>query len=174
MESLMTQSPTPLAPTPIDTRGPRFGAGITFVLALAALFLGLLRPLEPTLLLRIASPEFLLLFVVWLAFTIGTFFGLGANPWSLIFKHWVKPRLRRPAETEDPRPPHFALGVGFALSTIGLVLHAVGVPYGLVAASAAIVIASFLNAFVGYCLGCQVYLLLVRAGAIRPTTPIAR
>lgn len=174
MESLMTQSPTPAAPTPIDTRGPRFGAGITFVLALAALFLGLLRPLEPTLLLRIASPEFLLLFVVWLAFTIGTFFGLGANPWSLIFKHWVRPRLRRPAETEDPRPPHFALGVGFVLSTIGLVLHAVGVPYGLVAASAAIVIASFLNAFVGYCLGCQVYLLLVRAGAIRPTTPIAR
>jgi len=168
----MTQ-PVP-TPTPIDSRGPRFGAGVTFVLALAALFFGLLLPLEPTLLLRIASPEFLLLLVVWIAFTIGTFFGIGANPWALVFRHWVRPRLSKPAVTEDPRPPHFALGVGFALSTIGLVLHVVGVPYGLIVASAAIVIASFLNAFVGYCLGCQVFLLLVRVGAIRPKSPIAR
>ena len=158
-------------PAPIDARGPRFGAGVTFVLAIAALFLGLVRPLEESALLRIGSPEFILLGVVWLAFAIGTFVGLGASPWALLFKHLIRPRLR-PGPTEDPRPPHFALGIGFALSTAGLVLHVVGVPYGLIVASAAIVIASFLNAFVGYCLGCQVFLLLVRAGVIRPRTPI--
>ncbi len=51
-------------------------------------------------------------------------------------------------------------------------LHALAVPYGLVVAAAFVVIASFLQGFVGYCLGCQVYLLLVRGGLIRPKAPL--
>jgi len=167
----MTEAPQ--APKPIDTRGPRFGAGVTFFLALGALVLALLIPIESGVWLRIGSPEFIVLAVAWIAFGIGTIWGNAASPWGLVFRVLVKPRLRKPAETEDPRPPHFALGIGFALSTIGLVLHIIGVPWGLAAASAAIVVASFLNAFVGYCLGCQVYLLLARAGVIKPGAPLA-
>ncbi|OJX71023.1 MAG: hypothetical protein BGO95_07645 [Micrococcales bacterium 73-13] len=163
----------PQAPRPIDTRGPRFSAGVTFVLALAALLTGLLVPIERSWWLRVLSPEFLLLLVAWLNFAIGTVWGVGANPFGAFFRAVIRPRLRKPAETEDPRPPHFALGVGFALSTIGLVLHLIGVPWGLVVAAALIVVASFLNAFVGYCLGCQVYLLLARSGVIRPRPPLA-
>ena len=85
----------------------------------------------------------------------------------------AQPRLSRPIPTEDARPPHFALGVGFTLTTIGLVLHLAGVPFGLAVAAALVVVASFLQAFVGYCLGCQVYLLLVRGGLIKPQAPIA-
>ncbi|MBO9578795.1 MAG: DUF4395 domain-containing protein [Microbacteriaceae bacterium] len=164
---------TQQAPKPIDVRGPRFTAGVTFLLALGALVAGLLVPIERSWGLRVLSPEFILLALAWLNFTIGTIWGVGANPFGAFFRTVVRPRLRKPAETEDPRPPHFALGIGFVLSTIGLVLHLIGVPWGLVVAAAFIVIASFLNAFVGYCLGCQIYLALARAGVIKPSSPLA-
>ena len=47
-----------------------------------------------------------------------------------------------------------------------LVLHLVGVPYALVIAASAAFIAAFLNSVFAYCLGCQIYLLLVRAGIL--------
>jgi len=163
---------TDTAPKPIDSRGPRWVGGVTFVLAVATLLIALLIPLEDTLLGRILSPEFLVLLVLWVLFTVGTVGGNRAHPVAILFRLLVQPRLGKPAELEDPRPPRFALGIGFALTTIGLVLHASGVLYGLVVAAALVVIASFLQAFAGYCLGCQVYLLLVRGGLIRPKTPL--
>lgn len=162
---------TATAPKPIDSRGPRFVGGYTFVIAVAALVLELLRGLEPTVVGRVLSPEFILVFVLWLSFGAGTFFGNNAHPFAAFFRVVIRPRLRA-GETEDPRPPRFALLIGFVLSTVGLVLDLVGVPYGLAIATAFIVIASFLQAFVGFCLGCQVYLLLARAGIIKPSTPL--
>ena len=157
----------------IDSRAPRWVGGYTFVLALASLLLALLRPIEDTVRGRVLSPEFLLMFVLWLSFGAGTLWGNGAHPFAWVYRRLVQRRLSRPIPTEDARPPRFALGVGFSLTTIGLVLHAAGVPYGLAVAAALVVVASFLQAFVGYCLGCQVYLLLVRGGVIRPRVPIA-
>ena len=52
-------------------------------------------------------------------------------------------------------------------------LHLLGVPFGLVVAASLVVIASFLNAFVGLCLGCQIYLLLVRLGVLGRNRPAA-
>lgn len=49
----------------------------------------------------------------------------------------------------------------------GVALHLAGAPFGLVGAAAAAFVAAFLNAAFGYCLGCKLYLLLVRAGLIR-------
>ena len=49
---------------------------------------------------------------------------------------------------------------------LGVVLALVGVPYGLVVAAAFAFIAAFLNSVFGYCLGCQIYVLLVRAGIL--------
>jgi len=160
-------------PKLIDSRGPRFGAGVNFFLSVAALVTGLIGGFEATAAERAASPAFILLGIAWLGFALGTIFGNGASPWSLIYRTLVQPRLSTPAPKEDPRPPRFALGVGLVLSTAGLVLDLVGAPWALEVASAFIVIASFLNAFVGFCLGCQVYLLLIRGGIIRPKTPIA-
>ncbi|PSL39675.1 uncharacterized protein DUF4395 [Labedella gwakjiensis] len=157
---------------PIDVRAPRFVGGYTFVLAVIVLLVALLRPLEESITARLAGPEFLLLIVLWASFGAGTVFGNGAHPFAAVFRTVIRPHLG-PADVEDPRPPRFALLVGFVISTIGLVLHAAGVPFGLAVAAAFIVIASFLQAFVGFCLGCQVYLVLIRAGFIRPKTPIA-
>ena len=64
-------------------------------------------------------------------------------------------------------PPTFAQGVGLAVSVAGLILHLAGVPYGLVGAASAAFVAAFLNAVFAYCLGCQFYLLLVRARVLR-------
>lgn len=160
------------APKPIDTRGPRYVGGYTFVIAVVALVLELINGLQPTVLGRVLSPEFILVFVLWLSFGAGTIFGNNAHPFGAFFRAVIRPRLK-PGQTEDPRPPRFALLIGFVLTTVGLVLDLVGVPYGLVVATAFIVIASFLQAFVGFCLGCQVYLLLARAGLIRPKVPLA-
>ena len=74
--------------------------------------------------------------------------------------------LTPPAELEDPRPPRFAQGIGLVLSVAGVVLHLVGVPWALAIAAGFIVVASFLNAVVNLCLGCQLYLLLARAGIL--------
>ena len=158
------------APQGIDPRGPRFGAGITFVLALGALIGGLVVPLGATVGARALEPGFILLAIAWIAFAFGTIGGVSRSPFSWLFRTLVKPRLSPPTELEDSRPPRFAQGIGVVLATVGLVLQLVGVPYGLVVAAALIVIASFLNAFVGLCLGCQLYLLLVRAGVLGRAT----
>ncbi|HEY3549170.1 MAG TPA: DUF4395 domain-containing protein [Propionicimonas sp.] len=168
----MAAPTSPTAPR-VDSRAPRWVGGFTFVLAVTSVLLALLRPVEETLVGRVLSPEFLLMLVLWLSFGAGTFWGNGAHPFAWVYRRLVQPRLSRPVPTEDARPPRFALGVGFTLTTLGLVLQAAGVPYGLAVAAAFVVVASFLQAFVGYCLGCQVYLLLVRGGLIRPQVPIA-
>ncbi|HEY0119383.1 MAG TPA: DUF4395 domain-containing protein [Cellulomonas sp.] len=168
----MSSQTVPAAPR-VDSRAPRWVGGFTFVLAVATLLLALLRPVEDTVARRVLSPEFVVLLVLWLSFGAGTFRGNGAHPFAWVYRRLVQPRLSRPIPTEDARPPHFALGMGFTLTTIGLVLHVVGVPFGLAVAAALVVVASFLQAFVGYCLGCQVYLFLVRGGLVKPQVPIA-
>ena len=54
---------------------------------------------------------------------------------------------------------------------VGLVLHLVGVPWALPIAAAAAFVAAFLNAVFGFCLGCQLYLLLQRAGVVGRERP---
>ena len=140
----------------IDPRGPRFGAGITSVLSLASFALSLQfgfiagYPLMATLFALFA----------WSVFFPKT------HPYQLIFQKLVRPRLKAQTELEDPRPPQFAQKVGFSfaiLGTVGGLFISVLVPI----AAAFIFIAAFLNAFFGFCLGCQMYLWLRRFGIIR-------
>lgn len=141
----------------IDPRGPRFSAGITAVLLLAVIALALAG----------ATVAAVTLFAVITAlFAWGAFAGVQRHPYGVIFRRFVRPRLAPPAELEDATPPTFAQGVGFAITLVGLVLHLLGVPYALVIAAAAAFVAAFLNSVFGYCLGCQIYLLLVRAGIL--------
>ena len=95
---------------------------------------------------------------------------LRTQPVQLELEH-VAPRLGAPTELEDPRPPRFAQGVGLLVSVIGLALHLLGVPWGLTVAAAAAFVAAFLNAVFGLCLGCQLYLLLQRAGIVGRARP---
>jgi hypothetical protein len=130
------------------------------VLLLLTIFLGLAG-------LEIAA--FVVLLVISLLFAWGAFAGIQRHPYGALFRAAIRPRLAPPAEREDPAPPTFAQGVGFGITALGLLLALFGVPYAVVVASALAFVAAFLNSVFGYCLGCQIYLLLVRAGVIRRT-----
>lgn len=157
-------------PAGIDPRGPRFAASITATLLLIALVLGLIG-VSTTFAQRALDPGFVLLLVIALLFLWGVLSPRTA-PWGVLFRRFVRPRLAPPTELEDPRPPRFAQGVGLFVVTIGLVLHLVGVPWALPVAAGAAFIAAFLNAAFNYCLGCQIYLLLQRAGILGRAAPV--
>ena len=144
--------------TGIDPRGPRFGAGITAVLLLVVIGLSLGGLIVPALIIFAAQT---------LLFAWGALAGIQRHPYGLLFKRLVRPRLKPPAELEDPVPPTFAQGVGFFITAIGVILTLLGLTLALPIAAALAFIAAFLNSVFGYCLGCQIYLLLVRARVLR-------
>jgi len=145
--------------TQIDPRGPRFGATITNVASLIAFFEALDASGQSA-----ATTIFAVLAVL---FAIGTIYGTSKHPFGWLYRTFVKPRLSAPKELEDSRPPQFAQGVGLFVSVAGLILVGLNVPFGLAAAAAALFLASALQAYFGYCLGCQMYLGLKRIGVIR-------
>jgi hypothetical protein len=149
----------------VDPRGPRFAAGVTALLLLVDVFLGLTTPIGATVAERAVEPAFLLLLAIALLFVWGVVSPRTA-PWGVLYRIVVQPRLKPPAELEDPRPPRFAQGVGLFVVTIGLILHLAGVPWALPIAAAMAFVAAFLNAVFGLCLGCQLYLVLQRAGIV--------
>lgn len=181
------------APAGIDPRGPRFAATITSALLLVATFLGVTglstarasasfgwfayQPLSDATFLpgggwaithaalpdRVLDPAFLLTLLIGALFLWGVV-APTSTPWSLIFRRIVRPRLAAPTYLEDPRPPRFAQGVGLAVVGAGLLLHLAGIPWALPLATTAAFFAAFLNAAIGLCLGCRLYLLLQRAG----------
>ncbi|PZU40734.1 MAG: DUF4395 domain-containing protein [Microbacterium sp.] len=159
----------------IDPRGPRFAAGITALLLLVAVLLGLTGlstagVADATLAQRALDPAFLLVLAIALLFLWGVLSPRTA-PWGVLYRRLIRPRLAPPSELEDPRPPRFAQGVGLFVTALGLILHLLGVPWALPAAAAAAFIAAFLNSVFAYCLGCQMYLLLQRAGVLGRERP---
>ncbi|WP_052488484.1 DUF4395 domain-containing protein [Streptomyces sp. 150FB] len=133
----------------IDVRGPRFGAAVTTVVLAAVLVTG----------------SGALLGWQALCFALGTFAGVGGSPYGWLFRTVVRPRLGPPTEFESPAPPRFAQGVGLAFAVIGLVGYFWGPEWLGLAATACALAAAFLNAAFGYCLGCEMYLVLRRTAA---------
>jgi hypothetical protein len=153
----------------IDARGPRVSAGFTSLLLLVGIAFALIGNstggslASLTLGERVADPGFLILALVALLFA-WSLISAKTQPLSALFRAVIQPRLSAPTEWEDPRPPRFAQGVGLVVVGAGLVLHLIGVPWALVIAGAAAFVAAALNASIGFCLGCEIYLLLARAG----------
>jgi hypothetical protein len=137
-------------PTQVDPRGLRVAAGITSVV-LAAI---LLIPYEPV---RIA-----LLAVQVAVFASAALVGLSTSPYSILFAKVVRPRIAAPAELEDARPPRFAQIVGLAFTTVALVALLAGATTAALIAAGLALVAALLNAVVGLCLGCELYLVLRR------------
>jgi len=131
----------------IDVRGPRFAAAIT-VLVLAVSLLTVGTALATTLLV-----------IQTIVFGLGAFVGLKAQPYGIIFRTVVQPRLAPATEFEAIAPPRFAALVGFiftAVALVGVVTNVDAVTYIAVACALA---AAFLNAAFGFCLGCEMFLL---------------
>jgi hypothetical protein len=130
----------------IDARGPRFAATITAtVLAIA-----------------LVTQNVWVLLAQGLVFLIGAVRGPQFTPYGLIFKNFVKPRLNKVAPTEDVRPPKFAQAVGFIFALVGVVGAFAGADLVFTIATGFALAAAFLNSAFNYCLGCEMYLLIVR------------
>ena len=151
----------------MDARGPRFGAAITAVLLLIDLFLALVQSPADNFTARLFQPATVILIPIFGLFLFGAIAGVQKHPYGQLFAKYIKPKLRKPAELEDAAAPTFAQAVGAFVTGIGLLLHLIGVPLALPIAVAAAFVAAFLNAAFGYCLGCEIYLLLRRAGIVR-------
>jgi hypothetical protein len=125
----------------IDPRGPRFAAAVTtLVLALVLL-----------------TGSGVLLAAQAVVFALGA---AGRNPYGVLYRRLVRPRLGPPSELEDPRPVRFAQGVGLVFALVGTAGAALGLDAVLLTATALALGAAFLNAAFAYCLGCSMYLAL--------------
>lgn len=137
----------------IDPRGPRFGAAITTVV-LAVVLISIPSSLA-TVLIGIQT----------VVFGLGAFAGLSAQPYGIIYRKLVAPKLPKPTELEDTEPPQFAQLVGFLFAAVALV--ALLTEHSLIAqiAVGGALGAAFLNAAFNFCLGCEIYLLAKRVRA---------
>ena len=130
----------------IDARGPRFAATITATVLAIAL---------------VTQNKWVLL-AQGLVFLLGAVRGPQFTPYGLFFKNLVKPRLSKVAPTEDVRPPKFAQAVGFIFALVGTVGAFTGADLVFTIATGFALAAAFLNSAFNYCLGCEMYLLIVR------------
>jgi hypothetical protein len=147
----------PETPRGIDPRGSRFSAGITAILLLVVIALALLE---------FGTAALILTIYIAAVFLWGAVAGVQRHPYGLFFKKVLRPRLKPPVDLEDPAPPTFAQGVGLFVTVVGIALYFIVGPVALVVAGAAAFVAAFLNSVFAYCLGCQIYLLLARAGIV--------
>jgi uncharacterized protein DUF4395 len=125
----------------LDPRGPRFAATLTTVVLVVVLATGW----------------------GWLALAQTVVFAVTAadprrGPYALLYRFLVAPRLGPTTEREDAAPVRFAQLVGFVFLTVASVGYLSGMTaLGLTFAGFGL-LAAFLNAAFGLCLGCEAYL----------------
>lgn len=132
-----------------DPRGVRFTAAFTS----AVLALGLLTGSW-----RVMAAQALL-------FGLCAFVDLKLNPWGVLYRKALMPRLATLGhdEHEAPGPVRFAQGIGFVCCSVATAGYASGVVAVGIAANAFALLAALLNAVFGYCLGCRAHALVQRA-----------
>ncbi|WP_250286445.1 MULTISPECIES: DUF4395 domain-containing protein [unclassified Frankia] len=126
----------------VDPRGPRFSAAVTSAVLAVVLL----------------TANGWLLLAQTVVFLTGALIGVRRAPYGVLYRTLVQPRLGPPAELEDERPPRFAQAVGAVfgvLGTAGFLADVAALGY---VATAFAFVAAFLNASIGFCLGCQIYL----------------
>jgi hypothetical protein len=134
----------------LDPRGPRFAAALTSAVLIVVLATGW----------------------GWLALAQTVVFGITAadprrGPYALIYRTFVAPRLGPTAEREDAAPVRFAQLVGFVFLAIASIGYLSGATTLGVVFAALGLLAAFLNAAFGLCLGCEAYLAARRLTARR-------
>jgi hypothetical protein len=134
----------------LDPRGQRFAATLTSVVLIVVLATGW----------------------GWLALAQTVVFAITAlyprrGPYALLYRALVLPRIGPPAEREPAAPVRFAQLVGFVFLAVASVGYLSGVTALGVTFAAFGLLAAFLNAAFGLCLGCEAYLAMRRMSARR-------
>ena len=130
----------------IDARGPRWSAVITTVVLATAL---------------VTSNLWVIAFQA-VVFSIGALRGPQFTPYAVIFKKLIKPRLKSEVVFEDVRPPQFAQAVGLGFALVAVIASVTGASLVFTVAVGFALAAAFLNAAFNFCLGCEMYLLILR------------
>jgi len=130
----------------IDARGPRFSAVLTTIVLAVAL----------------VTSNLWVVIAQAIVFAIGAIKGPQFTPYAWIFRSAIKPRLKGKAITEDIRPPQFAQSVGLLFTLAAISGAIVNIDVIFVVAVSFALAAAFLNAAFNFCLGCELYLLLLR------------
>jgi hypothetical protein len=131
----------------IDARGPRWSALITTIVLATAL---------------VTSSLWVIAYQA-VVFAIGAIRGPQFTPNAVIFKKIIRPRLKSEVTFEDVRPPQFAQAVGLVFALIAVIASVVGAGGVFTIAVGFALAAAFLNAAFNFCLGCEMYLLILRA-----------
>jgi hypothetical protein len=131
----------------IDSRGPRWSALITTIVLATAL---------------VTSSLWVIAYQA-VVFAIGAIRGPQFTPNAVIFKKLIRPRLKSEVTFEDVRPPQFAQAVGLVFALIAVIASVVGADGVFTIAVGFALAAAFLNAAFNFCLGCEMYLLILRA-----------
>ena len=148
----MPSSNTTTQPDLVDVRGPRFAAWVTTAVLVLALVVSAVSPLIAAVILAVQA----------VIFAIGAVGGPRKHPYGRIFAAAVAPRLG-PVQDREPTPPlKFAQLVGLIFAVLGGAGFAAGASVLGIIATAAALVAAFLNAAFGICLGCQLYPLVAR------------
>jgi hypothetical protein len=137
----------------IDPRGQRIAATLTTIVLGVVLMTG-----NVWLLLAQAA-----------VFAVGVMVGPASTPYAWVYRTTIRPRLGPPAALEAAEPPRFAQLCGLVFAGVGVLGAAVGSGVLVTVAVALALAAAFLNAAFGFCLGCEMYLRLRRAGIRIPT-----
>ncbi|OMC49335.1 hypothetical protein A5745_06500 [Mycobacterium sp. IS-2888] len=157
----MSSSNTSTQPDRVDVRGPRFTAWVTTAVLVVTLIVSAVSAPAAALILALQA----------VVFAIGAAGGPRRHPYGRMFAAVVPPRLGPVSEREPVPPLKFAQLVGLIFAVVGVAGFAGGAPLLGVIATAAALVAAFLNAAFGICLGCQLYPLVAR---FRPTTRSAQ
>jgi hypothetical protein len=125
----------------LDPRGPRFAAAVTSVVLIAVLATGW----------------------GWLALAQAVVFAVTAadprrGPYAYVYRAVILPRIGSATEREDAAPVRFAQLVGLVFLTVSAIGYLTGITALGVTFAAFGLLAAFLNAAFGVCLGCEAYL----------------
>ena len=131
----------------IDARGQRYTPAITTVVLSAAL----------------VTESNLIIGFQFAVFLSAVLFGLRRSVYGFIYRNLIQPRLSGPVPSENETAPRFAQLVGALFAATALLGGLVGNTTVFLIATSFALGAAFLNAAFGFCLGCQFYLILLRA-----------
>jgi hypothetical protein len=131
----------------IDARGPRYTAAITTLVLSAAL----------------VTESNLIIGFQFAVFLSAVLFGLRKSFYGFIYRNLIQPRLSGPIPSENEAAPRFAQLIGALFAATALAGGLMGNAGVFVIATSFALGAAFLNAAFGFCLGCQFYLIILRA-----------
>ena len=134
-------------PDQVDVRGPRFTAWVTTAVLVIALLISAFSSVAAAILLGAQAA----------VFAVGGLGGPRKHPFGRVFATFVAPRLGPVTEREPVPPLKFAQLVGFVFAVAGTVGFATGLVALGLGATALALVAAFLNAAFGICLGCRLY-----------------